>query len=187
MIRTKEDLLNYMEQDNKRHNRNKHLFLKWLTRSDEIYPILFMKYLRYTEYYQNKKKKIWDYIPYIWYLWNYRRLKIKTGIYIMPNCVGPGFFPVHPGFIRLGEYVTIGKNCTVLPMCLFGKNKPSATGEFVIGDDCYISTGVTILGPIKIGNNVTIAAGAVVTKDVPDNVVVAGVPAKVVKNKTVTS
>ena len=39
------------------------------------------------------------------------------------------------------------------------------------------------MGPFLVGNNVTIAAGAVVTKDVPDNVVVAGVPAKEVKYK----
>ena len=42
---------------------------------------------------------------------------------------------------------------------------------------------MTILGPITIGNNVTIAAGAVVTKDIPDNCTVAGVPAKVIEVK----
>lgn len=46
--------------------------------------------------------------------------------------------------------------------------------HIVLGNDCYISTGVTILAPITIGNNVTIAAGAVVTKNVPDNCVVVG-------------
>ena len=50
-----------------------------------------------------------------------------------------------------------------------------------MGDNCYISTNVTILGPVNIGNNVVIAAGAVVTKDIPDNCTVAGIPAKIVK------
>lgn len=78
----------------------------------------------------------------------------------------------------------IGRNCTMLPNVLFGNKLPTSPRDgYVIGDDCYISTGVTILGPITIGNNVTIAAGAVVTKDVLDNCVVAGVPAKVVKIK----
>ena len=51
------------------------------------------------------------------------------------------------------------------------------------GNNCYISTGVTILGPVNIGNNVTIAAGAVVINDIPDNCVVGGVPAKILKYK----
>ena len=63
------------------------------------------------------------------------------------------------------------------------KAHPIDGTEIFVGDNCYVGTGATILGPIRIGNNVTIAAGAVVTKDVPDNVVVAGVPAKIVKYK----
>lgn len=72
----------------------------------------------------------------------------------------------------------------MLPMVLIGKKSPDIIDYHVnIGDNCYISTGVIILAPIDIGNNVTIAAGAVVTKDMPDNAVVAGVPAKIVKMK----
>lgn len=65
-----------------------------------------------------------------------------------------------------------------------GKKRPDLIDyHIVIGNDCYISTGVTILAPITIGNNVTIAAGAVVTKDMPDNCVVGGIPAKILKMK----
>lgn len=53
--------------------------------------------------------------------------------------------------------------------------------EVVIGDDVWIGRRVIILPGIKIGNGVIIGAGAVVTKDVPDYAVVAGVPAKVIK------
>ena len=70
-------------------------------------------------------------------------------------------------------------------MVLIGKKSPETENhKVVIGDNCYISTGATILAPITIGNNVTIAAGAVVNKDVPDNCVVGGVPAKVIKYKS---
>ena len=50
-----------------------------------------------------------------------------------------------------------------------------------IGNDVWIGGNVTILPGIRIGNNVVVAAGAVVTKDVPDNVVVGGVPARIIK------
>ena len=69
-------------------------------------------------------------------------------------------------------------------MVLIGKKSPEIKEcPISIGDDCYISTGVTILGPISIGNNVTIAAGAVVNKDIPDNCIVAGIPARIIKYK----
>lgn len=51
----------------------------------------------------------------------------------------------------------------------------------IIGDDVWIGGNVTILPGVNIGNNVIVAAGAVVTKDVPDNCVVGGVPAKILK------
>nr|WP_324248840.1 DapH/DapD/GlmU-related protein [Streptococcus macedonicus] len=50
-----------------------------------------------------------------------------------------------------------------------------------IGNDVWIGGNVTILPGVTIGNNVVVAAGAVVTKDIPDNCVVAGVPAKMIK------
>ena len=50
-----------------------------------------------------------------------------------------------------------------------------------IGNDVWIGGNVTILPGVNIGNNVVIAAGAVVTKDIPDNCVAGGVPARVIK------
>lgn len=52
-------------------------------------------------------------------------------------------------------------------------------GVATIGNSVYIGPGVKIVGRINIGNNVAIGANAVVTKDIPDNAVVAGVPAKI--------
>ena len=52
-----------------------------------------------------------------------------------------------------------------------------------MGDNCYLGLNTIILGPITIGDNVTIGANSVVTKDIPDNAVVGGVPAKIIKMK----
>ncbi len=54
-------------------------------------------------------------------------------------------------------------------------------GDIVIGNDVWIGGNVTILPGVNIGDKAVIAAGAVVTKDVPDNTVAGGVPAKVIK------
>lgn len=50
-----------------------------------------------------------------------------------------------------------------------------------IGDNCWFGANVSVMPGVNIGNNCVIAAGAVVTKDIPDNSMVAGVPAKIVK------
>lgn len=55
----------------------------------------------------------------------------------------------------------------------------------MIGDDVSVFAHAIIVGDVKIGNNVTIGAGAVVAKDVPDNAVVVGNPARVIKYKDV--
>lgn len=58
----------------------------------------------------------------------------------------------------------------------------SYTEPISVGNDVWIGGNVTVIGGVNIGNNVIVAAGAVVTKDVPDNTIVGGVPAKVIKS-----
>lgn len=74
----------------------------------------------------------------------------------------------------IGDRVIIGQNTTV-GRSLDPEDYP------IIGNDVYISAGARIIGNIRIGNNVIIGANAVVCKDVEDNCVVAGVPAKVIR------
>lgn len=59
-------------------------------------------------------------------------------------------------------------------------------GQTIIGSNCWIAPHCIILPNVKIGNNVVVATGSVVTKDIPDNVVVAGVPAKIIKPRNIT-
>ena len=70
--------------------------------------------------------------------------------------------------------VKIGNFCEISP----GAN---ILGGVSIGDLCSVGTGACILPRIKIGTNVVIGAGAVVTKDIPDNTLAVGVPAKIVR------
>jgi len=51
----------------------------------------------------------------------------------------------------------------------------------IIGNNCFISPGAKVLGPIKIGNNCLIGPNAVVIQDIPDNSIAVGIPAKIIK------
>jgi serine O-acetyltransferase len=75
----------------------------------------------------------------------------------------------------------IGDNC-IIGSCVTLGGKSGMKKVPVVGNNVNISTGSKLLGEITIGNNVIIGANAVVLKNVPDNVVVAGIPAKVIKN-----
>lgn len=78
------------------------------------------------------------------------------------------------GRSKIGDRVIIGQNTTI-GRSLDPEDYPS------IGNDVYISAGARIIGKIHIGNNVIIGANAVVCKDVEDNCIVVGVPAKVLR------
>ena len=105
-------------------------------------------------------------------------------------------FNTSSGHIYIGDDTIFGHNVMVLTGVhefLNGKRKSLVTGGFEtplegfdikIGKGCWIASGVIITGKVNIGDNVIVAAGAVVTKDVPSNVFVGGVPAKILKRNT---
>lgn len=161
-----------------------HPFAARFTYGENWELFAYMRNLRYLEYYINKSKKPWDRFLKAYYWLKHRKNCKKLNISIAPNSVGPGFHLQHRGFRHILPGTKIGRNCEILPNVLMGKKSPDLIDYHIeIGDNCYISTGVTILAPITIGNNVTIAAGAVVTKDVVDNCIVGGIPAKILKMK----
>lgn len=105
------------------------------------------------------------------------------GIEIDVNAIIGKGFRLHHGYgsiisgtlgdnVHVNQGVTIGGN--------WGKIEESRTLP-VIGSNVWIMAGAKVLGPITIGSNVIIGANAVVLHDVPDNVAVAGVPAKIIR------
>lgn len=81
--------------------------------------------------------------------------------------------------IIVSQYAEIGKDCCIFHQVTIGAKEDKYAPK--IGDNVTIYPGVIIVGGVNIGNNVQIGAGSVVVKDVPDNCVVAGCPAKIIK------
>jgi serine O-acetyltransferase len=97
-------------------------------------------------------------------------VEFKKGTYLYKGGMG---VIIH-GHSTIGEYVAIGSHVTI------GGNY-GAGGVPHFGNEILIAPGAAILGNVKVGNNCIIGANAVVMKDVPDNTVVGGIPAKELK------
>ena len=90
------------------------------------------------------------------------------------------------GRVRIGSNVLIGPNVQIYavshPMDAEERRRGEEWGEDVaIGDDCWIGGGAVICPGVTVGARCIVGAGAVVTKDVPDDTVVAGNPARVIR------
>ena len=110
-----------------------------------------------------------------------RHVGIKYGFDIPPQTkIGGGFSISHYGMVIINPQTVIGENCHITGGVIIGKKHGKSP---CIGDNVSIGANATIIGGVKIGNNSVIGAGAVVVSDVPDNAVVAGNPAKVIKYK----
>jgi len=95
------------------------------------------------------------------------------GIFISPDAeIGPGMV-IHTPYGVFIPPVKIGSNCTFTTGTLINSGCKS------IGDNVYFGAGCKIIGDVKIGNNVVIVANSVVLTDVPDNITIMGVPARI--------
>lgn len=83
--------------------------------------------------------------------------------------------------IDIGDGCAISHNITIMDSNAHMLDGKRYTAPVIIGNDVWIGTHVTILPGVKIGDGAVIAAGALVTKDVPDRCLVGGVPAKIIK------
>ena len=114
-------------------------------------------------------------------------IEIGSGTHVQPRCQFSGYV----GKISIGEDVEIAPNCGFYPYnhsmdpALSIRDQPtySRTGIEIM-DEAWLGYGVVVLDGVRIGKGAVVAAGAVVTKDIPDNAIAAGVPAKVVSTRS---
>ncbi|NME72222.1 serine O-acetyltransferase [Flammeovirga aprica] len=91
-------------------------------------------------------------------------------------------FQIYHGFgIVINEKAVIGRNVTIRQNTTIGNSKEGSPSP-KIGNNVNIGANCIIIGDIKVGNNVIIGAGSVVTKNVPENTIIVGNPAKIIKH-----
>lgn len=99
--------------------------------------------------------------------------------------IGPGFRIAHTVGLVIGERTHIGPYCDVRQNVTFGgnfnKKDESGRSQPWLEDHISVGPGAVIVGPVKIGSNSIIGANSVVARDVPDHVIVSGIPAIVIK------
>lgn len=111
-------------------------------------------------------------------------MKAVIGIEIPFTCdIGPGLRIFHQGTIVLGGGIRIGARCRLRQGVTIGVAERGG-GVPVLGDDVFLGVNAVVLGPITVGDGATIAAGAVVMTDVEAGTVVGGVPAKVIRGRS---
>ena len=113
--------------------------------------------------------------------------RFLTGIEIHPKAnIGKNLFIDHGMGVVIGETSEIGDNVTIYHMATLGGISPSENSNEqrnikrhpTLKDNVVVGSGAQILGPVTVGKNAKIGANAVVTKDVPENAVMVGIPAK---------
>ena len=113
--------------------------------------------------------------------------RFLTGIEIHPKAkIGKNLFIDHGMGVVIGETSEIGDNITIYHMVTLGGISPSINSDSqrqikrhpTLMNNVVIGSGAQILGPVIVGENAKVGANAVVTKDVPNNAVMIGIPAK---------
>jgi sugar O-acyltransferase (sialic acid O-acetyltransferase NeuD family) len=93
---------------------------------------------------------------------------------ILTNQINVGNYSIINLSCTIGHDVTIGNYVTISPGV-------HISGNVSIGDGCFIGTGVSIVDRVRIGHNTYVGAGAIVTGDIPNNVLAVGIPAKAIR------
>lgn len=183
MITDIQSLKEYLRADLEVAYVPKSAFKRWLMTiygNEQCHAFRYVRWLRYTEYCLNTHQKL----LYVFCHWRLSRLGLRYFMRIPLNVCGKGLNIIHlyGGGGCILNCNSMGDNCRIQSGVIIGavdtaENKP------VIGNNVSFKIGSKAYGKITIGDNVDVLANAVVTKDVPDNAIVGGIPAKVIKFK----
>ncbi len=142
----------------------------------------FLLLLRTSEYYMNCKRGPFNKVIHFFIKYKKYKLGLKLGFTIPENVAKKGLQLPHCGTIVINANTKIGENCRIHVCTNIGASNKSSIAP-IIGDNVYIGPGVKIYGEIIIANNIKIAPNAAVSKSfMTENVVIGGVPAKIIRS-----
>lgn len=165
LSRNREAILQDMQEDMKYRKAN------FTGINAVLYVFLLDRYYRTLFYYRVGNKSCL--FSWIW--------RGEKTFYPLCKNMGGGIFCIHP-FSTILNAKSIGRNFSCRQCTTVGNKLDDKPDERpTIGDNVTLGANVVVIGNIHIGNNVIVGAGSVVVKDVPDNAVVAGNPARIIK------
>ena len=143
--------------------------------------IHFLRVLRRVEYVKNCRQGPIGKVERVILTVYFRLLSIYLGFTIPPNTCGPGLRLNHWGTIVISAEARIGARAHINVCVNLGLKDGKAP---CLGDDVYIGPGAKLFGGIHLGNGVRIGANAVVNRSFPDNSILAGVPARLIGERS---
>lgn len=138
-------------------------------------------------------KILWFFLRLMWLM---HRIGLKGGAKLISFFIRIVFSAQIPAEVKIGQGTVlgyaglgvvlhkssiIGRNCRIGTGVTLGSNNPDIRAPS-IGDNTFVASGAKILGGVVVGKNCVIGANAVVLKNIPDNSIAVGIPAKVIKN-----
>lgn len=182
MIKSKEDLSFYLLEDAKRFKLTNWFKYraKLIYGGEDAHILRYLKTLRRYEYYHNNSKAIGCKLISYYYRYKWMRLSLRYNLHFGINMIGYGFYMAHLSGGGIINCKSMGNYCSINAGVIVG-NKDIQSDIPIIGNYVKLSAGSKVFGKLIIGNNVVVAPNAIVIRDIPDNCVVAGVPAKVIK------
>jgi serine O-acetyltransferase len=175
MINNRQDLQRYLEQDLAQADYRpglKSLLFNKIWR--------YLRLLRHYEYALNCRTGLYGKCVQALLEYRLKNLGAQLSFTIPPNVFGPGLALPHIGTIVVNPAVRVGANCRMHVCVNIGAGRHSKDAP-QLGDNCYIGPGAKLYGAIRLGNNVSIGANAVVNKSfVGDDLTLVGIPAKLI-------
>ena len=184
MIQSRKDLSFYLVEDAKRFKLTNWFKYqaKLIYGGEDAHILRYLKTLRRYEYYHNNSKTVVCKLISYYYRYRWMRLSLRYNLHIGINMVGYGFYMAHLSGGGIINCKSMGNYCSINGGVIIG-NKDKQSEISIIGNNVKLSVGCKVFGKIKIGNDVIIAPNAVVVKSVPDNCIIAGIPAKIIKKE----
>ncbi len=178
---TKEGLLHALEVEKRIYlsSSRKYRIMQWVKQTEKFQIWQYVKALRKSGYYKAyERKSLFHKLAGLYWRRKQNTIGVKLGLILGNQAFDEGLVIHHIGPIVADG--NIGKNCQLHGDNCIGRSRGNDTPT--LGDNVRLGVGAKVIGDIFIANNVTIAAGAVVTKSCyEEGVTLAGIPAKIIK------